>query len=153
MHNNTTVLRVICFNCLTNKQTNRQSNKQQQQQTLHGWSSAMPKKQTATANPAIYALTAIALIVICYTCLKNFNLKLNEANSARAESTHKGVNLRSKSVTQVQQQRPDSPTVTLTWHACKYKVHKLHHRCIILWWSLCTLYLDAYQVKGERYNR
>ena len=30
----------------------------------------------------------------------------------------------SKYVTQVQQQRPDSPTVTLTWHACKYKVHK-----------------------------
>ena len=27
-------------------------------------------------------------------------------------------------VTQVQQQRPESPTVTLTWHACKYKVHK-----------------------------
>ena len=25
------------------------------------------------------------------------------------------------------QQRPESPTVTLTWHACKYKVHKLHY--------------------------
>ena len=32
--------------------------------------------------------------------------------------THKGVNQRSKYVAQVQQQRP---TVTLTWHACKYK--------------------------------
>ena len=30
-----------------------------------------------------------------------------------------------KYVTQVQQQRPESPTVTLTWHACKYKVHEL----------------------------
>ena len=39
---------------------------------------------------------------------------------------NKGVNKRSKYVTQVQQQRPESPTVTLTWHACKYKVHKLH---------------------------
>jgi len=29
--------------------------------------------------------------------------------------------------TQVQQ-RPKSPTVTLTWHVCKYKVHKLHQR-------------------------
>ena len=44
------------------------------------------------------------------------------------ESTHKGVNQCSKYVTQVQQQRPESPTVTLTWHACKYKVHKLHQR-------------------------
>ena len=24
-----------------------------------------------------------------------------------------------------------SPTVTLTWHACKYKVHKLHQKYII----------------------
>ena len=28
-------------------------------------------------------------------------------------------------------QRPESPTVTLTWHACKYKVHKLHQRYIL----------------------
>ena len=38
-------------------------------------------------------------------------------------------NKRSKDVTQTQQQRPQSPTVTLTWHAGKHKVHKLHHRC------------------------
>ena len=38
------------------------------------------------------------------------------------------VNWRSKYVTQVQQQRPESPTVTLTWHTCKYKVHQLHQR-------------------------
>ena len=24
----------------------------------------------------------------------------------------------------------ESPTVTLTWHASKHKVHKLHHRCV-----------------------
>ena len=50
------------------------------------------------------------------------------------KSTHKGVNQCSKYVTQVQQQRPESPTVTtvtLTWHACKYKVHKLHQRYIL----------------------
>ena len=35
-----------------------------------------------------------------------------------------------KDVTQVQQ-RPASPTVTLTWHASKYKVHKLHQRYIL----------------------
>ena len=59
-------------------------------------------------------------------CIKrrNVNLKQNEANSARAESTHKGVNQRSKYVTQVQQQRPESPAVTLTWHASE--VHPPH---------------------------
>ena len=36
-------------------------------------------------------------------------LKQNEAQSARAESTHKGVNKRSKDVTQTQQQRRESP--------------------------------------------
>ena len=46
------------------------------------------------------------------------------------ESAHKGVNKRSKYVTQVQQ-RAESPKVTLTWHACKYKVHQLHQRYIL----------------------
>ena len=36
-----------------------------------------------------------------YTCI---GLKENEAQKARAESTHKGVNQRSKDVTQTQQQ-------------------------------------------------
>ena len=45
-----------------------------------------------------------------------------------SESIHKAVNQRLKYVTQVQQQRPESSAVTLTWHACKYKVHKLHQR-------------------------
>ena len=69
-------------------------------------------------------------------------------------STHKGVNWLSKSVTQVQLRRPESPTVTLTCHACKYKVHKLHQRYILsssggvyLWWRFCTLYLHACQVR------
>ena len=61
----------------------------------------------------------------------SLNLKQNEAQSACAESTNKGVNSRSKYITQVQQQRPESPTVTLTWHTCKYKVHKLHQRYIL----------------------
>ena len=47
------------------------------------------------------------------------------------ESTNKGVKLRSIYVTQVQQQRPESPTVTLTWHACKHKVHKLQQKYIL----------------------
>ena len=32
---------------------------------------------------------------------------------------------------QTQQQRPELPTVTLTWHACKYEVRKLHQRYIL----------------------
>ena len=40
------------------------------------------------------------------------------------ELTHKGDNKRSKYVTQLQQQRLASPKVTLTWQACKHKVHK-----------------------------
>ena len=58
------------------------------------------------------------------------NLKQNEAQRARAESTRNGVTLCAIYVTLVQQQRPESPTVTLTWHARKYKVHKLHQSCI-----------------------
>ena len=46
-------------------------------------------------------------------------------------STHKAVNQRSKHVTQVQKQRPGSPTVTLTWHSCKDKVHKFHQSLLL----------------------
>ncbi len=53
------------------------------------------------------------------------NLKQNDAHSARAESTHRGVNQHSKDVTQAQQQRPGMCVNTLTWHVCKYKVHTL----------------------------
>ena len=50
-------------------------------------------------------------------------------------------------MTQVQQQRPQSPTVTLTWHVCKYKVHKLHQRYSrVLWISITAhVWLDVIQ--------
>ena len=54
------------------------------------------------------------------------SLEHNDPRSANAQSAHKGVNQRPKAVTQTQQQRPESPTVTLTWHASKFKVPKLH---------------------------
>ena len=79
------------------------------------------------------------------------------------ESTGRGVNQRSKYVTQVQQQRPELPTVTPTWHACKYNVHKLHQYSYIPpppfffffffffedapLVELCTLYLHACPVR------
>ena len=37
-------------------------------------------------------------------------------------STNKGVNWCAKDITQTQQQKPESPTITLTWHASNYKV-------------------------------
>ena len=46
-----------------------------------------------------------------------FDLKWNEAWSARAQSTRKGVNWRSKDVLPVQQQKPELPA--LTHLACK----------------------------------
>ena len=49
-------------------------------------------------------------------------------SKTEAESTKNIVNQRSKYVTQVQQQRPELPTVTPTWRASKCKVHKLRQR-------------------------
>ena len=54
-----------------------------------------------------------------FTC--STSLKQNTAQSTCAESTLKGVNSHSKDAPQAQNQRPESPTVTLTWHGCKYK--------------------------------
>ena len=48
----------------------------------------------------------------------NHNLKHNEAHSACAESTNKGDN--ETPCTQVQQQRPESLTVTRTLHASNH---------------------------------
>ena len=48
-----------------------------------------------------------------------FSLKQNDVQSARTKSTHEGVNQHSTVVTKTQQQRPESPTVTLTWHVSK----------------------------------
>ena len=74
-----------------------------------------------------------------------------------SEIDTQGVNLRSKYVTQVQQQRPESPTVTFTWHAYKYKVHKLYQRCIFA--SSCKdvplvefMYLVFTRMPGESFE-
>ena len=67
------------------------------------------------------------------------------------ESTHKGINKRLKYVTQAQR-RPEWPTVILTWHACKYKIHELHLRYILSWDFedvplVEFMYLHAFQVR------
>ena len=53
----------------------------------------------------------------------------------------------SKYVTQVQE-RPESPTVTLTWHAYKYNVHKLRQMYIFEF-----MYLIFTRIPGETYRR
>ena len=59
-------------------------------------------------------------------------LLLSTFNNTVSQNQHT-VELFSEYATQVQQQRSKSPTVTLTWHACKYKVHKLHQRYILIY--------------------
>ena len=120
---------------------------------------------SATLKAFVIVIGLIAVKII-------FNLKQNEAQSACAESTHKGANQRLKHTTQGQQRR-ESPTA-VTWIACKCKVHKLMpvHTCVAecarivgyiymcvcvtgghpfsrmyLWCSLCSLYLCACQVR------
>ena len=65
------------------------------------------------------------------------------------EATQKGVNQRSKDVTQAQQQRPESPTLTLNWHARQYKSHKLHQTYICYNEDLSHL---RYLLPGMRVN-
>ena len=73
---------------------------------------------------------------------------------SKTKSIQKEVNKCSKHVTQTQQQRSESPTITLTWHSCKYKVHKLHLR-YILWWRLCITYSNSHlacvQIQGTEH--
>ena len=75
-----------------------------------------------------FCFFASFFLFLCYT------LKQNEAQTARAESTHEVVKYRPKDVTQTQQQRLESPTVTLIWHASKYKRY-------IIFVILMTLFL------------
>ena len=53
----------------------------------------------------------------------------------------------SKDITQTQQQGPELPTVTLTWHASTYKVYKHPQMHVPLVQFTYTLYLFACQVR------
>ena len=55
-----------------------------------------------------------------------FTLSTKKGTYQTQNQHTKGVNQHSNYATQVQQQWRESPTVTSTWHVCKYKVHKLH---------------------------
>ena len=68
------------------------------------------------------------------------------------KSTHKGVNYCAKEVTQTQQ-RPESPTASLTWHASKCKVHnKLHQRYIFKVNEICACLGAFLQKVGVSYS-
>ena len=55
-----------------------------------------------------------------------------------------------RKTSQAQQHRPQSPLVTLTWHPCKCKVHKLHQRYIL---EVEFMYLVFTCMLGESYWR
>ena len=56
-----------------------------------------------------------------------------QKHNRKNQHTRELISVRNTSAAQVQlqQQRPESPTVTLTWRACKYKIHKLHQRYLL----------------------
>ena len=64
-----------------------------------------------------------SLLVVSLSVLRSGKSKFQQG----LDSTHDVlISAQNWYVTQVHQQRPESPTVTLTWHACKYKVHKFN---------------------------
>ena len=70
---------------------------------------------------------------VCSTFVKGVTTELNTQGSSLA------LEIRNTN----KQQRPESPTVTLTWHACRYKVHKLHQRYIHFTTELSTMASQA----------
>ena len=60
------------------------------------------------------------------------------------DTTHKEVNYLWKDVTQAQQQRPETPTVTFTWDASKFKVRNSIR---------CTSSKETGRMPGESYRR
>ena len=83
---------------------------------------------------------------VCYLWFDDLCFSLPLSNWLNKQGSYLALAIPNK----VQQQRPESLTVTLTWHTCKYKVHKLHQWYILtrgctsggvylrmyLWWSL-----------------
>ena len=77
-------------------------------------------------------------LLLTRSCRSEINRLPHRGIQSSSESTLTEVNQRSKYVTQVQQQRHESPTVTLFCHECK---------CKVLGWSLFT------RMAGESYRR
>ena len=64
----------------------------------------------------LYHRVSFLCAMCCVSCC--YHKMQPEKGESGVGSTHR-VNQRSKDVTQIQQQRPELPTVTLTWCACK----------------------------------
>ena len=86
-------------------------------------------------SACLYAICLSVRIKFCNSCV--LNVWPNFGDSSKSLSfTQCNINTQGRELAlerrhTAQQQRPESPTVTLTWHACKYKVHKLHQRYIL----------------------
>ena len=70
---------------------------------------------------------------VCYFIYSDVQLELmhiyyNECDVIKVPNQHTRELISTRNTST--KQRHESATVTLTWHACKYKVHKLHQRYI-----------------------
>ena len=68
---------------------------------------------------------------MCWTSLP---VSYNELY-VRADSLARNREIIRYSTAKLARPRPESPTVTLTWHACKYKVYKLYQKYILTGWG------------------
>ena len=82
--------------------------------------------------------------VYCYCsvhlqCTESFyhtGVRLKAPHIKHRNNTQPRINTQGRisarqTITQTPQQRPETPVLTLNWHASKYKVHKLHQRYIL----------------------
>ena len=113
----------------------------------------------APKSIAVMTREIVILYCLCFVGLAWFRSFLKAVQYVESTQVHNQharelISARNyKYVPQVQQPRPESPPVTLTWHACEYKVHILHqsvkpYQRMYLWWSLCTLYATCTRMTG-----
>ena len=81
-----------------------------------------------------------------YTTDTDYWAHVNGSTHGHDSGAHKRVNQCSKYLTEVQQQRPKSPMVTLNWFACKSKVHPRSRGTSFL---LFFLYIFLDQISSE----
>ena len=79
----------------------------------------------------IYYIKTVSSHLVVASC---WEVEEWKKKTSSTKSTHKGVDLHSENIAQTQQ-RPESPTVTLAWHASKQKAHstKSHTLAVKTW--------------------
>ena len=96
-----------------------------------------PPRQSLRADSHSMCILCVAISCSC----DMWNQQTRELTGARTTShkhSNKDPNTK-RTHSMLQRQRPESSTLTLTWRAIKYKVHKLHQRCI-----LCDKWLHSF---------